>query len=181
MAYLTYTKFFKCTFVICYKCTCYLLEIDFLNIYFHGFSLFAGIFLEVLLIISVMNFAFVNIFYLNSVSFDVDNVKTFNGTYSLTIMIDSFSNYGQEVFISICITSVNTKSLDYILQNLTLISFCENIFCKNRVLNFSTLFISIFVIFLCFCKAPNNSIDFDLKSCSKFEFYFQNQYSYKST
>ena len=103
-----------------------------------------------------MNFAFVNIFYLNSVSFDVDNVKTFNGTYSLTVMTDSFSNYGQEVFTSISITSVNAKSLDYILQNLTLISFCENIFCKNRVLNFSTLFIPIFVIFLCFCKAPNN-------------------------
>ena len=40
-----------------------------------------------------------------------------------------------------------------------------------RVLKFSKLFFSIFVIFLCFCKAPNNSIDSDLKSCSKSEFY----------
>ena len=33
-----------------------------------------------------MNFAFVNIFYLNNVWFGVDNVKTINGTYSRTIM-----------------------------------------------------------------------------------------------
>ena len=107
-----------------------------------------------------MNFAFVNIFYLNNVSFGVDNVKTINGTYSLTIIAQDFSNYGQEVFISVSVTPENTKSLDYILRNyliLTLISF--SIFAKNRVLNFSKLFISIFVIFLCFCKAPNNSID----------------------
>ena len=121
-----------------------------------------------------MNFAFVNIFYLNNVSFGVDNVKTINGTYSLTIMAEDFSNYGQEVFIPVSVTPENTTSLDYILRNyliLTLISFSTTIFCKNRVLNFSKLFISIFVIFLCFCKAPNNSTDSDLKSCSKFEFY----------
>ena len=80
-----------------------------------------------------MNFAFVNIFYLNNVSFGVDNVKTINSTYSLTIF--------PEVFISVSVTPENTKSLDYILRNyliLTLISF--SIFGKNRVLNFSKLF-----------------------------------------
>ena len=34
----------------------------------------------------VMNFAFVNIFDLNNLSFGVDNVKTVNSTYSLKIM-----------------------------------------------------------------------------------------------
>ena len=90
-----------------------------------------------------MNFAFVNIFYLNNASFGVDNVKTINGTYSLIIMAEDFSNNGQEGFISVSVTPENTKSLDYIFRNyliLTLISF--SIFGKNRVLNFSKLFIS---------------------------------------
>ena len=89
-------------------------------------------------------------------------------------MAEDFSNYRQEVLLSVSVTRKNTNSLDYILRNylvLTLISFTTSIFYKNRVLNFSKLFISVFVIFLCFCKAPNNSIDSDLKSCSKFEFY----------
>ena len=42
---------------------------------------------------------------------------------------------------------------------------------KNIVLIFSKLFFSIFVIFLCFCNAPNNSINSDLKFRSKFDFY----------
>ena len=107
-------------------------------------------FFKLLLIIFVMNFAFVNMFYLNNVSFGVDNIKTISGTYSLTIMAEDFSSYGQEVFISVSVTPENTKSLDYILPNylvLTLISFCASIFCKNRVLNFSKFFIFIFVIF----------------------------------
>ena len=110
-------------------------------------------FFKLLLIIFVMNFAFVKIFYLNNVSFGVDNVKTINGTYSLTIMAEDFSNYRQEVFTSVSVTRENTYSLDYILRNylvLTLISFTASIFCKNRVQNFSKLFISVFVIFLCF-------------------------------
>ena len=96
--------------------------------------------LKLLLIIFVMIFAFVNIFCLNNVSFGVDNIKTINGTYSLTIMAEDFSNYGQEVFISVSVTPENTKSLDYILRNyliLTLISFSASIFCRNRVLNCS--------------------------------------------
>ena len=59
-----------------------------------------------------MNFAFVNIFYLNNVSFRVDDVKTINGTYLLTIIVEDLSNYGQEVFISVSVTPENTKSLD---------------------------------------------------------------------
>ena len=57
-----------------------------------------------------MNFAFINIFYINKVLIDVDNVKTTNGTFSLTIRDENFSNYRQEVFISVSVTSENTKS-----------------------------------------------------------------------
>ena len=143
--------------------------------------LFLGIFIickhifKLLFIIFEMNFAFINIFYINNVSFDVDNVKTISGTFSLMNMAENFSNYGHEIFISVSVTPQNITSLDNIIWNyliLTLISFCASTFCKNRVLSFSKSFFSIFVIFLCFCKAPNNSIDFDLKSCSKSEFYF---------
>ena len=173
MTYLIFTKFFKCTFVILIGYFLYIGDRLFKYLFLRVF-IFCQHFFKLLLIIFLANFAFFNIFYLNNVSFGVDNVKTINGTYSLTIMAEDFSNYGQEVFISVSVTPENTKSLDYILRNyliLTLISFSTSIFCKNRVLNFSKLFISIFVIFLCFCKAPNNSIDSDLKSCSKFEFY----------
>ena len=51
-----------------------------------------------------MNFVFVNIFYLNNVSFRVDKVKTISGTYSLMIIAEDFSNYGQEVYISVSVT-----------------------------------------------------------------------------
>ena len=47
-------------------------------------------FFKLLLIIFVVNFAFVNIFYLNNVSFGMNNVKTINGAYSLTIMAENF-------------------------------------------------------------------------------------------
>ena len=74
-----------------------------------------------------MNFAFVNIFYLNTISFGADNVKTIHVTYSVTIMAEDFwANYRQEVFISVSVIRENTDSLDYILQNyliLTLISY----------------------------------------------------------
>ena len=125
--------------------------ICYFNSYFSniGDRLFKYLFLEIFIICKhllkllfitfVMNFAFVYIFYLNNVSFGVDNVKTINGTYSLTIMAEDFSNCGQEVFISVSVTPENTKSLDYILRNyliLTLTSFSASIFGKNRVLNF---------------------------------------------
>ena len=167
---------------ICYLIDCFLCIGDRLSKY-----LFLGIFIicqnvfKLLLIIFVLNFTFVNIFYVNNVSFGVDNVKTINGTYSLTIMAEDFSNYGNEVFISVSVTPEIIKSLDYILRNyliLTLISFCTSIFCKNRVLNFSKLFIPIFVFFLCFCNAPNNSVDSDLNFCSKFEFYSSESYTF---
>ena len=41
-------------------------------------------------------------------------------------MAEYFSNYGDEIFISVSVTPENTTSLDYILRNyliLTLISF----------------------------------------------------------
>ena len=171
MIHLIFTSFFECKFVILIG---YFLYIgDRLLKYFRDFHYFQ-VFFKLFLIIFVMNFAFVNIFYLNIVSFGVNNVKAINGIYSLMIMAEDFSNYGQEVFISVSVTSENTTSLDYILWNyliLKLISFCAGIFGKNRILSFSKLFASIFIIFLCFCKAPKNLIDFDLKTCSKFEFY----------
>ena len=120
---------------------------------FFGIFIICQHFFKLLLIIFVMNFAFVNMFYLNNVSFGVDNIKIISGTYSLTIMAEDFSSYGQEVFISVSVTPENTKSLVYILPNyllLTLISYCASIFCKNRVLNFSKFFMLIFVIFLFF-------------------------------
>ena len=55
-----------------------------------------------------MNFAFVNIFFLNNVSFGVDNVKTINATFWLTVLAEGFSNYGEEVFISVSVTPENT-------------------------------------------------------------------------
>ena len=82
-----------------------------------------------------MNFAFVNIFYLNNISFGVANVKTINGTYSLMIMTEDFSNYRQEVLISVSVTPENTKSLNYILRNyliLTLISDIKHILQKTE-------------------------------------------------
>ena len=120
---------------------------------FFGIFIICQHFFKLLLIIFVMNFAFVNMFYLNNVSFGVDNIKIISGTYSLTIMAEDFSSYGQEVFISVSVTPENTKSLVYILPNyllLTSISYCASIFCKNRVLNFSKFFMLIFVIFLFF-------------------------------
>ena len=87
-----------------------------------------------------MNFAVVDIFHISNISIDVDNVKTVNGTFSLTVMAENFSNYGHETYIS---ASVRLESI--ILFD--------------------------FVIFLCFCSAPNNSINSDLKSCSKSVFY----------
>ena len=56
-----------------------------------------------------MNFTSVNIFYLNNVLFRGDNVKSINGTFSLMIMAEDFSNYGQEVLISVSVTPENTK------------------------------------------------------------------------
>ena len=108
ITYLIFSKFFKCTFVILIG-----------YLFYIGDKLFKYLFLEIFIIcqyffklLLVMNFAFVNILYLNKVSFGVDNIKTINGTYSLTIMAEDFSNYRQEVFISVFVTPENTKSLD---------------------------------------------------------------------
>ena len=59
-----------------------------------------------------MNFAFINIFYINNESSDVDKVNTINGMFLLTITAQDFSNYGQEVFMSVLVSLENTKSLD---------------------------------------------------------------------
>ena len=56
-------------------------------------------FFKLLFIMFVVNLAFIITLYKKNVSFNVDNVKTINDTFSLTIMAEDISNYGQEVFI----------------------------------------------------------------------------------
>ena len=110
---------------------------------------------------------FTKIFYINKVSFNVNNVKTVNDTFSLTTTTKDISSYGQEVYISVFDKTKNIEILDYILWNylsFILISFCINLFFKNKVIHFTKSFFSIVIIFQCFCKALNNSIHSDLKS-----------------
>ena len=125
------------------------------------------------IIIFVVKLAFFNLFFINNVPLIVNQAKTIDGMLPMTMAEDSLS-YGKEEYISFSFTSENTKHLDYILRNyfiLALISFCVNIFSKNKGLRLTKLSFAIFVIFLCFCKIPNNPIDSDLKTCSKTEFY----------
>ena len=118
MTYLIFSKFLKCTFVILIGCFLYIGDRLFKYL-FLGIFIICRYYFKLLLIILVVNFAFINIFYVNNISFGVDNVKTSNGTYSLMIMAKnvSNSNYGQEVFISFSVIPENTKSLDYIIRN----------------------------------------------------------------
>ena len=108
MTYLIFSKFCKCTFVILIGYFLYIGDRLFKYL-FLGIFIICQHFLKLLLVIFVMNFAFINTFYLNNVSFDVDNVKTINDTYSLMIMAEDFSNYGQEVFISVSVTAEKTS------------------------------------------------------------------------
>ena len=100
-----------------------------------------------------MNFVFVNIFYLNNVSFGVDNVKTINGTFSMLWL---------RIF-----QIMDKKYLYLFLSHLKILS--QHILQKQ-----SSQFLKI--IYFDFCNfslfaRPDNPIDLDLKSCSKFEFY----------
>ena len=106
MTYLIFGECFKCTFVILIGYFLYIGDRLFKYL-FLGIFIICQYFFKLLLIILAMNFAFVNISYLNNVSFGVDNVKTINGTYSLTIMAEDFSNYRQEVFKLVSVTSEN--------------------------------------------------------------------------
>ena len=75
--------------------------------------------------------------------FFVNQAKTIDGTLPTTMAEDSLS-YGKEEYISFSVTSENTKHLDHILRNyfiLALISFCVNIFSKNKGLRFTKLFL----------------------------------------
>ena len=74
MTYLIFTKFFKCTFVILIGYFLYIGDRLFKYL-FLGIFIIYQYFLKLMLIILVINFAFVNIFYLSNVSFGVDNVK----------------------------------------------------------------------------------------------------------
>ena len=92
-----------------------------------------------------MNFAFINIFYINNVSFDVDNVKTINGTFPLTIIAEDIANYGLEVFLS------HLKILNHGL-------YSSELSYIGRVLNFSKLFFSIFKTFSLFLQSSKQII-----------------------
>ena len=98
MTFLIFTKFFKCTFVILTGNFLYIGDRLF-KYSFLGISIICKHVFKLLLIIFVMNFTFVNIFYLNNVSFCEDNIKSINGMFSLTIMAEDFSNFGS---INIC-------------------------------------------------------------------------------
>ena len=137
MTYLIFTKFLKCAYVILID---YFLFIGgkLFKHFFLGIFIICKHLFKLLLIIFVMNFAFINIFYINNVSFEVDNVKTINVTFSLTILAEDFSNYGHKIFISACATPENITSLDYAFRNyliLILISFCASTFRKTEFSN----------------------------------------------
>ena len=100
MTYLIFTRFFKGTFVILTGKFLYIGDRLFKYSFLGIFIIFKNDF-KLLLIIFVMNFTFVDIFYLNNLSFGADNVKSINGTYSLTITAEDFSNYGKKS-INIC-------------------------------------------------------------------------------
>ena len=126
------------------------------------------------LIIFIVKFAFNHIFYIHFTVFSNSDVMTYNFTFPLTFLAEDISNYGQEGNISVNSgTSENTKPLNDILRNyllLTLVSFSVRMFYKNRILNFTKLFVSALIIFICFCKVPRDQIHSELKACSNFEF-----------
>ena len=141
MTCLIFTKFYKCASVILTGKFLHIEDRRFKYLYL-GISIISRYIFKLLLIIFVMKFTFVNIFYLNNVSFGAGNVKSINGTYSQTIMAEDIPNCGQKVLTPVSVTPENPTSLDYIFRNyliLTLIFFCTSIFCKKRVLNFSKL------------------------------------------
>ena len=74
MTYLVFSKFFQSTFAILISYFLYIRD-RFFKYLFLVIFIICQYFFKLLLIILVMNFAFVNIFYLNSVSFGADNVK----------------------------------------------------------------------------------------------------------
>ena len=101
VTYLIFNKIFKCTHIILID---YLLIIAgrLFRYLFLRILIIWKHFLHLLLVIFVVNFAFINVLY-NNESFDVNNVKTVNGTFSLTIMTEDISNYGKEVFIPVSV------------------------------------------------------------------------------
>ena len=122
-----------------------------------------------MLIIFAVNVVFISILFTNNLPFNVDNVKTINGMFSLTIMDEDISNCWQEVFISVSITPEILRHWIIFFGTilfLILISFCVSVFCKNK----SSQFYKVSLLDFC-TSSMNNSIDSDLKSFSKFEFY----------
>ena len=110
MTYLIFTKFFKCAYVIL---TDYFLFIAgrLFKYLFLGIFIISKHFVKLLLIEFVMNFAFINIFDINNVSLDVDNVKTFNSMFSLTIMAEDIVYFKMENLFSKKISHMNLKIL----------------------------------------------------------------------
>ena len=113
------------------------------------------------LIIFEANVVFNNIFYINTVLFNAD--INFTNGYGWG------SNYKLEVFIPVLHLKILSHWIIFFRSYLNITFLLRKHIL--RVLSLIKLFFSIFVIFLCFCKAWKDSVDFDLKSCSKFKFY----------
>ena len=101
---------------------------------FSGIPIICKHFSILTLIIFVVNFVFINLFYINNLLFNVNNAKTINTTFSRTIMTEDLLNYGQKVYISDSVKTEHTKSLDYSHLSylvLTWITFCVSIFYRK--------------------------------------------------
>ena len=85
MTYLIFSNFFKCTYVILIDYFLFIGDRLFKYL-FLGIFVICEDFFKPLLIMFVMNFVFINIFYINNESSDVDKVNTINGMFLLTIM-----------------------------------------------------------------------------------------------
>ena len=102
-------------------------------------------------------------------SFHADKVETINGTFSLIIMAEDISNFGQELFISVFVTSKKTKSLGLYSSELSCF-YIDFLLRKHILQKQSFQFYKVILFNFCICKAQNNSIDSDLEFCFKFKF-----------
>ena len=85
-------------------------------------------------------------------SLNADNVKTNNGTFSLTIIAADISIYGQEVFISVSITPENSELLDFISYFDVNFLLCNHILQKQSS-QFHKVILSDFCNFSMFLKS----------------------------
>ena len=94
MTYLVFTKFFKWIYVILINYFFYIAGSLFK--YFFKDFYYLQAFFNLLLVIFVINFAFINIYRINYLSFDADNLKTIDDMFLLTIMADDIQIMGKK-------------------------------------------------------------------------------------